>query len=281
MKKFLIALLAAGTVAAGAEGFQFKWKTVPMDGSRTGVTIPTADNAADAIGTVSKGVYTAPNGKVYKGGSTPAVAQLMLDAQPSMAPVKEVIGYSDEEMTRRPPQCALSNWFIDILMELTETASGKPVDIGIYNFGGIRCDMPAGQVTVDDIMSMFPFNNYPTYVALKGSDVKAIFDFMAETHPQVVGGVQFVVKDHKTESLLVGGRPLDPKKTYGVATIDFLLNGGDGLKIAKNAEELIITDKKVSDVLIPYIKQMTAEGKTIHGSVDDRVTILKEEEESK
>ena len=55
------------------------------------------------------------------------------------------------------PESALSNWFVDILMAKVEKLSGKKVDIGIANFGGIRVDMPQGDIILDDMLSMFPF----------------------------------------------------------------------------------------------------------------------------
>ena len=227
------------------------WKHEKIDGHRTGVTAPSADNVKDAIGTVEKGVYTAPNGRRFKKGATPAVAQLMLDAQPAMASVKEVIGYSEKEMLRYRPQCELSNWFTDFLRRKTAELTERRVDVAIYNYGGIRTDMPQGPITVDDIMSMFPFRNTLCYVALKGADLRAIFEYLAQTQMQAVSGVQLVVSDQKLESVKVGGEPLDDKKTYGVATINFLLTGGDGLFIAKNALELIDSGVYVKDALIP------------------------------
>lgn len=255
------------------------WKPVKIDGHRTGVTAPSKDNVKAALGTVEKGVYTAPNGRRFKKGATPAVAQLLIDAQPAMASVKEVIGYSEKEMKRYRPQCELSNWFADFLREKTEELAGRKVDVAIYNYGGIRTDMPQGPITVDDIMSMFPFRNSLCYVALKGSDLRAIFEFLAKTQMQAVSGVQVVVRNHMLESIKVGGEPLDDKKTYGVATINFLLTGGDGLFIAKNALELIDSGVYVKDALIPYIQRQTRESTAIEGFLDDRVTVYDQEEE--
>ena len=255
------------------------WKAERMDGHRTGVVAPSQDNVKQALGTVSKGVYTAPNGRRFRKGVTPAVAQLMLDAQPAMAPVKEVIGYSDREMIRRRPQCELSNWFTDFLRRKTAELADRPVDVAIYNFGGIRTDMPQGMITVDDIQSMFPFRNTLCYVALKGSDLRAIFEYLARTEMQAVSGVQLVIRGHELESVKVGGEPLDDKKTYGVATINFLLTGGDGLFIAKNALELIDSGVYVKDALIPYIQRLTRESTSISGKLDDRVVYVNPEAE--
>ena len=261
-----------------ADTLVLQWKHEKVDGHRTGVTAPSADNVKTAIGTVEKGVYTAPNGRRFKKGATPAVAQLMLDAQPAMASVKEVIGYSEKEMLRYRPQCELSNWFTDFLRHKTAELTERKVDVAIYNFGGIRTDMPQGPITVDDIMSMFPFRNSLCYVALKGADLRAIFEYLAQTQMQAVSGVQLVIRDHQLESVKVGGEPLDDKKTYGVATINFLLTGGDGLFIAKNALELIDSGVYVKDAIIPYIQRLTRESTAIVGKLDDRVVIVESEE---
>ena len=261
-----------------ADTLVLHWKVERIDGHRTGVTAPSADNVKTAIGTVEKGVYTAPNGRRFKKGATPAVAQLMLDAQPAMASVKEVIGYSEKEMLRYRPQCELSNWFTDFLRRKTAELTERKVDVAIYNYGGIRADMPQGPITVDDIMSMFPFRNSLCYVALKGADLRAIFEYLAQTQMQAVSGVQLVIRDQKLESVKVGGEPLDDKKTYGVATINFLLTGGDGLFIAKNALELIDSGVYVKDAIIPYIQRLTRESTAIEGKLDDRVVIVESEE---
>lgn len=261
-----------------ADTLVLQWKHEKVDGHRTGVTAPSADNVKTAIGTVEKGVYTAPNGRRFKKGATPAVAQLMLDAQPAMASVKEVIGYSEKEMLRYRPQCELSNWFTDFLRRKTAELTERKVDVAIYNYGGIRADMPQGPITVDDIMSMFPFRNSLCYVALKGADLRAIFEYLAQTQMQAVSGVQLVIRDQKLESVKVGGEPLDDKKTYGVATINFLLTGGDGLFIAKNALELIDSGVYVKDAIIPYIQRLTRESTAIEGKLDDRVVIVESEE---
>ena len=283
MRKALLiaaALVLSASLAPAQEApdtLVLHWKHEKIDGHRTGVTAPSADNVKDAIGTVEKGVYTAPNGRRFKKGATPAVAQLMLDAQTAMASVKEVIGYSEKEMLRYRPQCELGNWFTDFLRAKTAELTQRRVDVAIYNYGGIRTDMPQGPITVDDIMSMFPFRNSLCYVCLKGADLRAIFDFLARTEMQAVSGVQLVVRDQQLESVKVGGEPLDDKKTYGVATINFLLTGGDGLFIAKNALELIDSGIYVKDALIPYIQRLTRESTAIEGHLDDRVVIYESE----
>ena len=150
------------------------------------------------------------------------------------------------------------------------------MDVGFANFGGIRVDMPKGDVLLDDIMSMFPFKNKLCYLELKGSDIRVILEQMAREYWQVVGGVRCVAdKNGKLLSAEIGGQPLDDDKVYGVTTVDFLLNGGDGYSIAKNALEVNVLDVYVIDVVLPYVKKLTAEGKPVEYKADGRVQILK------
>ena len=278
MVKAKVIALAALTLLACSCQHEFTWQKHRMDGHRTGVRVPTPDNVAEALGTVNDSVYVAPNGKVFPlGTATYGAAADLIAVQPEMGRVKEVIAFAPRAMVSYAPESELSNWWVDRLMVEVAGATRRKVDVGIANFGGIRVDFPQGDILLDDIVSMFPFKNYLAYVALKGSDLQAIFDQMAATQPQVLGGVKFVLTGHRIDTLLVGGKPIDPNRTYGVATIDFLLDGGDGLTIAKNALELITADKTVIDVMLPYVRSLGASGTPLEYKTDGRVVVKKEE----
>ena len=254
---------------------RFAWEKFVMDGHRTGVSAPTADNVEDALGVIDDGLYFAPNGKIYMEGCVVDAADAMIDAQEKMRRLKEVIGYADKEMRAHFPESELSNMAVDLIASETARLTGKKVDMGITNMFGIRVNMPKGDVVLDDIKSMFPFKNYLSYVELKGSDLEEIFKFLARRRrPECLSGVKFVIDGNRIGELLIGGKPLDREKTYGVATIDFLLDGGDSLYIAKNARKLIICKQTIVDVVEPYIRNFAAEGKNIGYFTDGRVKII-------
>ena len=278
IQRFTIILAVSLAAVSCSRGFS--WERSIMDGSRTGVEACTADNVSEKLGTWSDGVYTAPNGKVFKDGCTPEVARVLLEAQPVMADLKTVVGYSTRAMVREYPQCELSNWFIDELMRAAERKSGKKVHFGLTNFGGIRVDMPEGDVLMDDIVSMFPFKNNLCYLELKGSDIRYVLEQLAATSWQVIGGGKFVVKDGKLESAEIDGAPLDDDRVYGVATISFLLSGGDGISMARNAQKLEIYDEYILDVMLPYVESLTAQGLPIEYHTDDRITIIKTDDDA-
>ena len=271
MKRLFVALALACILAPTLSAQEIRWKKVPVQGELTGVTAPTATNVPEALGSVKGKTYTAPSGRKFRGGATAAAARLMLDAQAPMAKVKEVVGYCPRPMNEKKPESSLSNFLVDALMAKTASLTGRKVDIGLMNFGGIRIDMPVGDVTVDDIMSMVPFRNHLVYVALKGSDVKRLFEDMARDHIQVVGGVEVTVGKHQLIDLKVGGEPVDDDKVYGLATIDFLLDGGDRIFAARNALELIQTDVLIYDMVLEHVRNLTAEGKPVEYHTDGRV----------
>lgn len=265
-------LLLLLSVALSAQ--TYSWKSVPMDGSRTGCTTPSKDNVKESIGTFKGSTYVAPNGKKFgKKTATAKVARIVLDAQPKMARVKDVIAYSPEAMTKEYPESALSNWFIDIVMSKVGDLSGKKIHAGVGNFGGIRVDMPQGDVLLDDMLSMFPFRNQLVYVEHKGSTLRKMLEEMAAGRFQVIGGMRVVAEDGKLVSVEIGGEPLDDEKIYGVATISFLLEGGDGLFLGRDAVTLQHYEVDIIDAVLEYVHAETAAGRPVVSKKDGRVTI--------
>lgn len=274
----MVAISLCGLGIASAQ--EYEWKSVKMDGSRTGCVSPSKDNISQALGTFKGNKYVAPNGKVYrKRSSVGKMARIVMDAQSEMARVKDVIGYSTRAMEKDYPESALSNWFVDLLMARTESLAGKKVDVGVANFGGIRVDMPEGEIILDDMLSMFPFKNQLVYVEHTGRQLKSILDNMAANGFEVLGGVRVVAEDGKILSAEIGGEPIEDDKVYGVATISFLLAGGDGLSLQDNAVSVTVFEEEdIIDAVLEYVYAETAQGRPIEYETDGRV-IIKDMEE--
>ena len=269
-KVVALCLLAAVSCSRGP---RMEWKRVPMDGSRTGVVPVTADNVDTALGTFEDD-YIAPNGKHFADGATPEVAMILVDAQPRMARLKEVVGHSARMMVnlRTEPDLPLANLVADALLAKASEYFGKPMDFAVINYGGIRIPMPEGPVLMDDLEAMFPFKNYMCYAAVRGSNLSRLLEQLAKTKAfQAVSGCRVKVKAHELVEAEVGGQPIDPKKLYNVATIDFLLSGGDQIAIGALAEDVVLTPVLVRDVMVEYIRGLEAEGKVIDIQKDGRV----------
>lgn len=281
MRKFVL-FLCALAIGSGAAAQEYEWKHVEMDGSRTGCTAPSKDNIDEAVGTFKGCRYVAPNGKTFgKRSIVGKTARVVRDAQPAMARVKDVIGYSTEAMEVSYPESALSNWFVDIVMARTEKLAGKKVDVGITNFKGIRIDMPQGEIILDDMLSMFPFKNQLVYVEHTGKQLRNILESMAAGRFQVLGGVRVVADGGKLVSAEIGGEPIDDEKIYGLATISFLMDGGDGLTLGQNAVSVTVFENEdIIDAVLEYVYAETAAGRPIEYKTDGRV-IIKDRKEGR
>ena len=277
MKRLLLIISIFAFVGAAASAQEYEWSSVEVDGSRTGCTAPSKENIDEAIGTFDGKTYVAPNGTRHKKGSAAAkTAKAVLAAQPKMARVKDVVAHTAGAWEKGYPESSLSNWLIDILIAKTAAIAGKPVHFGVTNFGGIRADMPQGEVILDDLLSMFPFKNYLVYLEHKGSTIRRIIEEMAATRVQVLGGVRVVIKNGKVESIEIDGEPLQDDKVYGVTTVSFLLNGGDGLFMAKDALSMTeYHDVNVIDAVLEFVAAETAAGRPLESKKDGRVTIIK------
>ena len=251
----------------------YSWSTIKVDAHRTGVKPATADNTREAMGYVQDGTYYAPSGRVYSEGATPELARILIDAQPKMASLKQVIAHAPKAMSSHYPQSELSNFAVDCIMEGVEELTGRKVDVGIMNFGGIRCDIPQGDVLLDDIMSMFPFKNYLVYVQVDGKQLRRIFEDMASRKLQAVGGVEVVINGKTMESLKVGGEEVRDDKLYGIGSIDFLLNGGDKIHLGEGAVEVVRTGVLLRDCILKKVYALSETGLPLEYYLDNRVVI--------
>ena len=245
--------------------FSYRWEKAMMTGSRTGVTAVVGSGVQKALGRVSAdGSYTSPSGRIFAPGtSTALAAAALISYQDTMAPLREVIGHSAEEMPRGGINCALYAWTADALKLGVESELGCEVDAAVMNKGGIRVDMPAGDVTVDDISSMFPFLNYLTYVEVPGTEMRKLLQFFAAGNFQAISGIEMRVKDGSLVEATIGGRPLDDADWYRIATVDYLLDGGDHIYLARNSRKLVISKHRMLDWMKKYVASLEEQGKVI------------------
>ena len=271
----IVGALVASTQAMQPRGPEFGWRRVAMDGHRSGVKPLTASNLDVALGTFTDSSYVSPSGAVFpRSGQVAGVASLMLEAQPVMAPMKVVVGHSAGILMndRYNPDLPLGNLFADAIRAYGSRYFKVPMDFAITNFGGIRIPMPEGEITLEDVSSMFPFKNYLCYVKMKGKNLTKLLEQLSATPAfQATSGAVVRVKAHKLESALVGGKPIDPDRIYNVTTIDFLLDGGDQLRIGALAESVTLSHVLLKDVMLDYVQECEAKGILVEGKADGRV----------
>ena len=155
-------------------------------------------------------------------------------------------------------------------------------DIAFVNGGGIRVPISKGDITLNDILKVHPYGNALTVIEVTGQQVLDALEWSVHALPGEFGGFNQVAGltfefdssidspcvqddngmfDHIDETMerrvrnvIVGGEPLDPAKTYTLASTDYqLLNGGDGYTMYDGANILQNAVKLDNQVLIDYI----------------------------
>lgn len=155
------------------------------------------------------------------GGATPdaEAVKAIGDAKTQLdARLGEQIGVTKKGIKAGTPEMA--RWVAGSMRE------GTKADAVIINKKGIRGDLPAGPITVGSVYSVLPFENSLMLMKVKGADLANQLSNPEALISGFTAAGKGKFKDAK-------GKPLDPKKEYTVATIEYLYFGGDGFEFEK------------------------------------------------
>ncbi len=202
-----------------------------------------------------------------------AVVQLLAPYKAKVDSVMmPVLGESLTGMSGSRPESLLGNWAADAMVWATDNDSLGCADFGLLNVGGLRNNMPKGTVRRGDILLISPFQNFLCIVALKGSDVVELMRNIASVGGEAVSReVRLeITKDGKLLNATIGGQPIDPERTYRIATIDYLAEGNDRMTALKRAVSVRRTPLLASDVMMQCIRAH----KVIDAKMEGRVRIM-------
>ncbi len=229
--------------------------------------------------------------KVAKVERTRILIDKRWDAQPDaqaeafIAPYKSkvdsimgpVVGSTAHAMARHRPESELSNLLCDILVWGGKAFNEQPV-FAVYNMGGIRSNLPEGKITVGDVNDMAPFENKICFLTLTGEKVMELFQQIAHRGGEGLShAVKLVItKDGHQKSATLNGEPIDPKKEYRVATLDYLAEGNDQLVAFKSGTHVLSPKQKENNVryiIMDYFREMAAQGKSVESRIEGRCVI--------
>jgi len=152
-------------------------------------------------------------------------------------------------------------WYADMKLDSLRSAGVDVphVDMAVMNVGGIRQNMPVGNITEGQILSTFPFSNSMVVIELKGADIIEAMKVAARKGGEAISGNVRVVTDGKGELLrvVINGREMDPDKTYVVSTIDYVAEGNDGLRTMANHRKVWRDEVEMCAPMLRYIHTLT------------------------
>jgi 2',3'-cyclic-nucleotide 2'-phosphodiesterase (5'-nucleotidase family) len=180
------------------------------------------------------------------------------------------IGYAPERLWVAEPECPMLNWASDALLEAAKTAYPGKVDIAIVNMGGMRCEWQAGPITRGSVFELMPFDNRLVVLTLKGSDVLALCESFARYGGQGVAGMRVTIVDAQVANVTVGGKPLNLKASYTVATSDYLSGGADHMDALTQYTDYWKSDLLIRDLYLQAVQQQD----TVRAAVDGRMRFI-------
>ncbi len=125
-------------------------------------------------------------------------------------------------------ESALGNWFTDMML-----AANPRAQVAMTNGGGLRSDVPAGEITYGQLFEAMPFDNRFVFLTLTGQQIRQLVTRQvasAGAHTSW-GGLRIVASCQGgglALDLRIAGKPVNPQARYTLVTSDFLASGGDG-----------------------------------------------------
>jgi 5'-nucleotidase len=142
-----------------------------------------------------------------------------------------------------------------------ELRTAMKTDVGLMNGGGVRADLPAGEIRYGALFEALPFANKMAVMKMSGSELARLFAANAGHDRGVlsIAGATVEVRCEAGEAhakiTLASGKTLGPADTVSVAASDFLAMGGDDLGGVKPSARVDEDGPTLRDVVAAGLKR--------------------------
>ncbi len=182
-----------------------------------------------------------------------------------------VIGQAPEAILKTGTgETPLGNLIADLQKEYVEEKLGYKIDISVMNNGGIRNNLPEGNITIGNIFEISPFENFIFILELDASDIKKLAEYVAEKKSIAISGMQVVSTDNKLSKYFLNGELPKTDRKYLLAVNDYMADGGQGMEFLKELPRKAETTVLLRDMLVEGIKERTAKGEKITARIEGR-----------
>ncbi|MDQ3509485.1 MAG: 5'-nucleotidase C-terminal domain-containing protein [Actinomycetota bacterium] len=190
------------------------------------------------------------------------VQALVEESQAEIAPIAETnIGEASETISDESNEAGespIGDLIADAQRDFAEA------DFAFMNPGGIRAEIPSGEVTYEDLFTVQPFSNQLVRLEMTGEQIQTLLEQQFELEvPTVlqISGLTYSYDENAPEGERVGeiaidgGGELDPSATYTVALNSFLVTGGDGFTTFTEGENSETLGSDL-DALVEYVENL-------------------------
>lgn len=186
----------------------------------------------------------------------------------------------------RTEETNLGDFACDAMLWAAREATGLDVVAVVTNGGGIRASIAAGDITMNDMKTVFPYGNEISVLTVTGAELLEALEAATCTTPDAIGafpqvaGIEFTIDTtvpyengemypdstyyapanpgSRVTINSVGGEAFDPEALYIIATNDFTAAGGDTYYAFKYANETsgYKTGVALEDALVNYLDEV-------------------------
>lgn len=173
----------------------------------------------------------------------------------------------------------LGNWAADA------TRAAVNAEVGLQNNGGLRIDIPTGNITVGTMWQFMPFDNTVYKLSMNKAQLKTVLEqAVADGGKGIqISGVKFTYDSTEPSGKRIiditreDGKVISDSEIITVAAPDFLATGGDGFTSLKDfggSNPANDSHILIRDALINNIKAHKTEDPSIQTSTDNRISNL-------
>ena len=183
-------------------------------------------------------------------------ATLIKDYRKIYPELLEVLAVVSEPLMRKyNEESSIGNLLTDYMREAAQS------DIAFLNSGAIRADFNAGDVTLEQLINVYPFKDNLTIIELTGNQIKELVEYSL-TLPYGIGQISGLqINYDSTQDMMnrvidikVNGNELIDNKKYTVSVSGYLAKGGDGYRVFPEGR-FISDDKPFQDALYEEFKK--------------------------
>lgn len=184
----------------------------------------------------------------------------------------EVIGYSKEELVRAGfEESTLGNVITDAMREYFN------VDIAIHNSGGIRANMPKGEVTYRDCYNIDALSNTAVLMKMNGRQIQEVLEVGFNGHHAIfqISGIKLKYNSKNPigkrilEVVTEDNAALDSMQEYTLVTNSFLAAGGGEYVVFKGGKDIQNTFYYLRNIIVEYVKKHSPIEMHIEGRIVD------------
>ena len=170
--------------------------------------------------------------------------------------IGDIVGHASARLVRSyNTESVLGAFIADVMRALTHT------EAAFTNAGGLRADIPRGDVTIGNVQDALPFYNTVEVFELTGAQIKEILEqgfTLVRGMVQVSGIVaHYDLTKPFGERLVdarIGGAPIEDAHIYRIATNNFLGEGGDLYHTFLEGKKVDNIDKDLAQIVIEHFE---------------------------